>query len=213
MAKGQIGGYSPRMQTELTPGPEDQSFLAVSSAMTAIVVFTTIDGVLRHPDTGSWLEAREALDLLATRAVPVVLMSHGDASAVQELQRELGLEYPFICDGGACLYIPRGYFAELDGLTAGDEAWEIFQFGVRDPSRAVRLLASLYSVRGEEILTIGFGSSVEDCGLLTAVHVPIVVRQRDADPMRLLRRVPGAYVTAAVGPAGWNEAVLGSAAV
>jgi predicted mannosyl-3-phosphoglycerate phosphatase (HAD superfamily) len=145
--------------------------------------------------------------------VPVVLMSHGDACAVQELQRELALEYPFICDGGASLYIPRGYFEELDGLTAGDAAWEIFQFGVRDPSRAVRLLASLYSVRGEEILTIGFGSRVEDCGLLTAVDVPIVVRQRDADPMRLQRRVPGAYVTSAVGPAGWNEAVLGAAAV
>jgi predicted mannosyl-3-phosphoglycerate phosphatase (HAD superfamily) len=201
------------MQTDLTPGPEDQSFLAVSSAMTAIVVFTTIDGVLCQPETGSCVEAREALDLLATRAVPVVLMSHGDAAAVQDLQHALGLEYPFICDGGACLYIPRGYFAELDGLTAGDEAWEIFQFGVRDPSRAVRLLASLYSVRGEEILTIGFGSRIEDCGLLTAVHVPIVVRQHDADPMRLLRRVPSAYVTAAVGPAGWNEAILGSAAV
>ena len=201
------------MHTDLRPGPDEQSFLAASSAMTAIVVFTTIDGVLRHPDTASCGVAREALDLLATRGVPVVLMSHGEASAVQELQRDLALEYPFICDGGASLYIPRGYFEELDGLTAGDAAWEIFQFGVRDPSRAVRLLASLYSVRGEEILTIGFGSRVEDCGLLTAVHVPIVVRQRDADPMRLQRRVPGAYVTSAVGPAGWNEAVLGSASL
>ena len=201
------------MHTDLSPGANDQSFLAVSSAMTAIVVFTTTDGVLRDRETGSCGEAREALDLLAARAVPVVLMSQGDAAGVQALQRELGFDYPFICDGGASLYIPRGYFEELDGLTAGDEAWEIFQFGVRDPSRAVRLLASLYSVRGEEILTIGFGSRVEDSGLLTAVHVPIVVRQPDDDPLRLLRRVPSAYVTAAVGPAGWNEAVLGSAAV
>lgn len=200
------------MHTDLTPGQNDQSFLA-SSAMTAIVVFTTVDGVLRHPLTGSLVEAAESLQLLAARGVPVVVMSHGDAASVQSLQRELGLQYPFICDGGATLYIPRGYFEELDGLTSGNDAWEMFQFGVRDPSRAVRLLASLYSVRGEEILTIGFGSTVEDCALLGAVHVPIVVRQPDADPTRLARRVPSAYVTMAMGPAGWNEAVLGSAAV
>lgn len=200
------------MHADLAPAPDDPP-LTDASAMTAIVVFTTIDGVLCDPDTVSCAEAREALDLLATRAVPVVLMSHGGAAGVQALQQDVGLAYPFICDGGASLYIPRGYFEELDGLTAGDEKWEIFQFGVRDPSRAVRLLVSLYSVRGEEILTIGFGSRDEDCGLLTAVHVPIVVRQPDADPVRLLHRVPSAYVTAALGPAGWNEAVLGSAAI
>ena len=206
------GGYSRTMHMELTPGADDRALFA-SAAMTSIVVFTTVDGVLRHPDTGSCAEAREALQLLAARGVPVVLMSHDDASALQDVQRELGLEYPFICRGGAALYIPRGYFEELDGLSAGDEDWEIFQFGVRDPSRGVRLLASLYSVRGEDILTIGFGSHVDDCALLTAVHVPIVVRQRDVDPLRLLRRCPAAYVTAAVGPAGWNEAVLGTTVV
>lgn len=198
------------MQTDLTPDRDDQSFLA-SSAMTAIVVFTTVDGVLRHPHSGSSADAQEALQLLAARGIPVVLMSHGDAASVQALQRDLGLDYPFICDGGASLYIPRGYFEQLDGLAAGDLSWEIFQFGVRDPARAVRLLASLYSVRGEEILTIGFGSRAEDCALLAAVHVPIVVRQPDSDPTRLLRHVPGAYVTMAIGPAGWNEAVLGTA--
>lgn len=200
------------MQSDLTPGRDDQSFLA-SSAMTAIVVFTTVDGVLRHPLTGSFVEAEESLQLLAARGVPVVLMSHGDAASVQDLQRDLDLRYPFISDGGAALYIPRGYFEELDGLTAGNDAWEVFQFGVRDPARAVRLLASLYSVRGEEILTIGFGSHLEDVALLTAVHVPIVVRQPDSDPTRLARRVPSAYVTMAMGPAGWNEAVLGTAGV
>jgi predicted mannosyl-3-phosphoglycerate phosphatase (HAD superfamily) len=201
------------MHTDLTPGPNGESFVAASSMATSIVVFTAVDGVLRHPESGSCAEAREALDLLAARGVPVVLMSHGDAAAVEALQQELGLQYPFICRSGALLYIPRGYFEELDGLTSGDDAWEIFQFGVRDPSRAVRLLASLYSVRGEEILTIGFGCSAEDCGLLTAVHVPIIVRQAGADTTRLQRRVPEAYVTVAAGPAGWNEAVLGSAAV
>ena len=179
------------------------------SASTSIVVFTAIDGILRQQGGGPCADARAALELLSERSVPVVMMSHGDPSAVQELQRDLGLLEPFIADGGAALYIPRGYFEELDGLAAGDECWEIFQFGARDPARAVRLLASLFSVRGEDILTIGFGCAWDDRALLAAVSVPIIVRTGSDDHMRLLRRLPGAYLTTAVGPAGWSEAVLG----
>ena len=186
------------------------------SSSTSIVVFTAIDGILRpqHPqERGSCAEVRVALDLLCEREVPVVLMSHGDAEPVQQLQRDLGLLEPFICDGGAALYIPRGYFEELDGLTAGDDRWEVFQFGVRDPARAVRLLASLFCVRDEDVLTIGFGCGWADRALLASVDVPIIVRNDSDDQMKLLRRIPGAYLTTAMGPAGWSEAVLGSAAL
>lgn len=178
----------------------------------SIVVFSTIDGAIRG-ENGSCDEARLALDLLTARGIPVVLMSEGDAGEVQDLQRELGIAHPFICGGGSVLYIPRGYFAELDGLTAGDDVWEVFAFGVRDPSRAVRLLASLYSVKGEEILTIGFACDWRDRALLAAVDVPVVVRTGSPDQDRLVRRLPGAYLTEACGPAGWSEAVLGSAAI
>ena len=179
----------------------------------SIVVLTAIDGVLRHPVTGSCREARTALDLLSQQSVPVVLLSHGDSEPVQQLQRDFGLTQPFVCHGGATLFIPRGYFEELDGLTSGDAAWEVFEFGVRDPARAVRLLTSLYSVRGEDVLTIGFGCDWADRALLAAVDVPIIVRCPDGDQARLLRRFPGAYLTEASGPDGWSEAVLGSAGV
>ena len=177
----------------------------------SMVVFTAIDGILRPQDRGACAEVRVALDLLCEREVPVVLMSHGEAPPVQQLQQDLGLLEPFICEGGSALYIPRGYFEELDGLSAGDDRWEVFHFGVRDPARAVRLLASLFCVRGEDVLTIGFGCGWADRALLAAVNVPIVVRNGSEDQMRLLRRIPGAYLTTATGPAGWSEAVLGSA--
>jgi predicted mannosyl-3-phosphoglycerate phosphatase (HAD superfamily) len=185
----------------------------MSSASTAIVVFTAIDGILRQQECTSCGEARNALDLLRERSVPVILMSHDGPAPVQALQAELGLLEPFICDGGATLYIPRGYFEELDGLAAGDDCWEVFHFGVRDPARPVRLLASLYSVRGEDILTVGFGCRWADRALLAAVNVSIIVRDGSDDHEKLVRRIPGAYLTTATGPAGWSEAVLGSAAV
>jgi predicted mannosyl-3-phosphoglycerate phosphatase (HAD superfamily) len=198
------------MYMDLSPSVEDERYVSVAPAATSLVVFTAIDGILRHPINGTCAEARVGLDLLASRGVPVVLMSHGDPGPVQELQRELGIVQPFICEGGATLYVPRGYFEELDGLTAGDPAWEVFDFGVAEPARAVRLLVSLFSVRGEDVLTIGFGCGWNDRTLLTAVNVPIVVREEGVDQSRLRQRFPAAYVTAAAGPAGWSEAVLGS---
>lgn len=178
----------------------------------SMVVFSTVDGAIRNRQ-GSCADVRVALDLLTARGVPVVLMSQDGPEEVQDVQRALGLHHPFIAGGGSSLYIPRGYFPELDGLTAGDEEWEVFGFGVRDPARAVRLLASLFSVKGEEILTIGFACDWSDRALLAAVDVPIVVRSGSLDQERLVRRVPGAYLTDALGPAGWSEAVLGSTAV
>jgi predicted mannosyl-3-phosphoglycerate phosphatase (HAD superfamily) len=196
---------------KLVASERDRSARPVAS--TSMVILTAIDGILRHPVTGSCRDARTALDLLAQQGIPVVLMSHGDPGPVQELQREIGLQEPFVCEGGATLYIPRGYFEELDGMTSGDAAWEVFEFGVRDPARTVRLLTSLYAVRGEDILTIGFGCDWSDRALLAVVEVPIVVRQDAGDHERLLRRFPDAYLTTAIGPAGWSEAVLGAAAV
>jgi mannosyl-3-phosphoglycerate phosphatase family protein len=98
-----------------------------------VVVITDVDGVLRHPDSRSLAEARPALELLAKGASPVVLCSDNSAAELLALQQELGLRYPFICEGGAALYIPGGYFCDcIDlGLTGGD--WEVIEFG---PPRA-----------------------------------------------------------------------------
>jgi len=210
------------MHIDLTPGlpsevhidltPDSRHSSPTRQVATSIVVFTAIDGAIRNSH-GSCEDARQALNLLSARDVPVILMSEGDAQEVQSLQRELALRDPFVCDGGASLYIPRGYFVELDGLTSGDEEWEVFHFGVRDPARAVRLLASLFSVKGEEVLTVGFACDWKDRALLAAVDVPVVVRTGSPEQERLVKRIPGAYLTDASGPAGWSEAVLGSTAV
>jgi hypothetical protein len=198
------------MYIDLSWGRGDQKGAAPASA--SIVVFSTVDGIIRTSgESGD--ECRVALELLAAHGIPVVLVAHGGAGEVQEIQRELGFLHPFVCDGGSALYIPRGYFAELDGLSHGDEEWEVFEFGVRDPARAIRLLASLFSVKEQDVLTVGFACAWKDRALLAAVEVPIVVRTGSPEQERLVRRVPGAYLTEAAGPAGWSEAILGSPAV
>jgi predicted mannosyl-3-phosphoglycerate phosphatase (HAD superfamily) len=99
----------------------------------SVVVITDVDGVLRHADTRSLVEAGPALASLAATGTPVVLSSEHSPAELMRLQREAGLRHPFICEGGAALYVPGGYFCDLLdlGLTGGD--WEVIEFG---PPRA-----------------------------------------------------------------------------
>lgn len=99
----------------------------------SVVVITDVDGVLRHADTRSLAEAGPALASLAATGTPVVLCSEHSPAELMRLQREAGLRHPFICEGGAALYVPGGYFCDLLdlGLTGGD--WEVIEFG---PPRA-----------------------------------------------------------------------------
>ena len=84
------------------------------------------------------------------------------------------------------------------------------RFGPRSVSAAVELLSAMFLARGyDPLLTVGVGCDVADYNLLTVVDVPIVVRDGSNRQPELLRQLPGAYVTASTGPAGWSEAVMG----
>jgi mannosyl-3-phosphoglycerate phosphatase len=99
------------------------------STPSSLVVVTDVDGVLRDADTGSWAEARTALQLLASHDIPLVLASGHCAAELIRLQREIGVRQPFIAEHGAALFIPQGYFADLPGLGSSAGSWEVIDFG------------------------------------------------------------------------------------
>ena len=69
-------------------------------------------------------------------------------------------------------------------------------------------LRRLYSRVFGEVVLAGFGDSLNDLELLTAVDIRIVVRNDARGTSELLRReVPDATATRNEGPAGWYEAV------
>lgn len=74
---------------------------------------------------------------------------------------------------------------------------------------AAVFLRRCYERRWGHVTTVGLGDAVNDVELLKAVDVPVVVRGPDAEATAALAaQVRGALVTAAVGPAGWSEAVV-----
>jgi predicted mannosyl-3-phosphoglycerate phosphatase (HAD superfamily) len=180
-----------------------------SCASGTLVIFTRAEGLLGEDGTACCDMSRDAVARVIAARVPLVLVSDADEHYVRTLQHSLGLVQPFICGGGAALYIPRAYF--IDGEEPdGDDLWERFSFSVSTPAAAMRLLSALFIARGhDKILTVGLGCGCSDSALLGAVDIPIVVRDQAQDQSTLLQHVPGAYVTTETGAAGWLEAVIG----
>jgi mannosyl-3-phosphoglycerate phosphatase len=82
-----------------------------------IVVFSDVDGVdcaLKH---------------LAPDEVPLVLCSSKTRAEIEEMQQELGIRHPFVCETGAAAFIPVGYF-DFDVPNARDRAgYQAVEFG------------------------------------------------------------------------------------
>ena len=192
-------------------GPTSVAAAEQPAVNSTLLVFTSVDGTLRRAPNGPSVDVRAALGLLASRDVPVVLVSERPADELLWVQSELGLRHPFIAQNGAVLYAPAGCFPELAGLGERVGEWQVLTFhAARDPRQAVRLLVSLYRLREDGIVAIGLGAEWRDRDLLHEVNVPVIVRTEALDQARLIRRFPAAYVTSAAGPAGWSEAILGS---
>ena len=202
------------MQTAVTtlPAPPTPSRHAAKSpcAAATLVIFTAVDGVLCDADTRSTHETRAALKMLAHRDIPLVLTSSRPSSELLALQRELDLRYPFVAGGGASLHIPTGYFPELTRIGAQRDGWNVVEFKVPEAGHAIRLLMSLYRLCSEEVVIVALADTTHHRVLLHAADVPVIVRTNNADQQALLREMPSAYLTNAVGPAGWSEAILGS---
>jgi mannosyl-3-phosphoglycerate phosphatase len=93
-----------------------------------IVVFSEIDGV-DCARAGSFVTAANALKHLAPDQVPLVLCSSRTRAEIEEMQQELGIRHPFVCESGAAAFIPVGYF-DFDVPNARDRAgYQAVEFG------------------------------------------------------------------------------------
>ena len=62
--------------------------------------------------------------------------------------------------------------------------------------------------RTEEVVTVALGDGPNDIPMLLAADIPIIVSNpASGATSEVLRRVPGALVTARPGPEGWRDAI------
>ncbi|HEY6010796.1 MAG TPA: mannosyl-3-phosphoglycerate phosphatase, partial [Nitrospirota bacterium] len=80
--------------------------------------------------------------------------------------------------------------------------------GQHHKGRAAEVLRKLFEQRDGSVVTMGLGDSLNDLPLLLAVDRPVLIRREDgAYDARI--NIPGIQRTESIGPAGWNEAVMG----
>lgn len=92
------------------------------------VIFADIDNILFDCLRASFEESAAALDLLKRNGIPLVLCSGKTRAQLERLSGHLGLTHPFICEHGAAIIVPAGYFGSVQGSRNGI-AWDIVDFG------------------------------------------------------------------------------------
>ncbi len=144
--------------------------------------------------------ARGFGDMSISEVTALTGLSNDEASLAKT--REYG--EPFVFDGP-----PDDRF--LQAIEAEGLRWtqgRLFHImGSHHKGKAVNILRKLFERAQGTVELMGLGDSLNDLPFLLAVDRPVLIRREDGshDP-RI--NIPGLYRTTAIGPAGWNEAVL-----
>lgn len=70
------------------------------------LVFSDLDGTLLTHSSYSFAPAKEALSLLKSKSIPLILTTSKTFSEVVKIQKELQIREPFIVENGAGIFIP-----------------------------------------------------------------------------------------------------------
>ncbi len=83
---------------------------------TDYLIFTDLDGTLLDHKTYEFNEAKEMLEFISKQKIPLIIVTSKTKDEVIELQKRLGISYPFIIENGAGIFIPKEKSFELISL-------------------------------------------------------------------------------------------------
>lgn len=88
-----------------------------SKKINDFIVFTDLDGTLLDHHTYSFSDAKFMLNYLKQNHIPLIIVTSKTKPEVIELQKKLEIQYPFIVENGAGIYIPNN--ENLDVIDLG----------------------------------------------------------------------------------------------
>jgi mannosyl-3-phosphoglycerate phosphatase len=158
--------------------------------MPQIVIFTDLDGSLLDAQTYSFDAAREALDALRARSIPLIPASSKTRVEIERLRNSLDHHHPFIVENGGGVFIPKGYFDfPLEGAVLRGP-YQVIELGL--PYVALRLaLKEIAHALGCRIR--GFGDmTVEEIAERTGLNPSDaqLAKQREYDEPFLVETAP-----------------------
>jgi mannosyl-3-phosphoglycerate phosphatase len=106
------------------------SWWAPAQAERSRVAFCDLDQAgAGHPGGDEAAGTRAALVRLAEGRVPIVFCSDKTRAELEVLQHELGIRHPFICEGGAAVFVPAGYFDGRVPRARPVAGYDVVEFG------------------------------------------------------------------------------------
>jgi mannosyl-3-phosphoglycerate phosphatase len=151
-----------------------------------LLVASDLDACLLDQETYSYAAASEALAILETQQIPLVLVSSKTLAEMEMLVDPLRIRHPFIVENGGAVAIPPEIFRGVPGSTRGLADWSLLSLGV---PRA-KLLAALVEIASEAGAAPRAFETLSDaelctlCGLTPAQALR--ARRRDFDEPFLL---------------------------
>jgi len=77
--------------------------------MQKFIIFTDLDGTLLDHETYSFADAEEALSLVKSKNIPLIIVTSKTSSEVFEVQEQLEISYPFIVENGGAVFFPEQF--------------------------------------------------------------------------------------------------------
>jgi mannosyl-3-phosphoglycerate phosphatase len=93
------------------------------------VVFTDLDGTLLDCDTYSFEKAKEGLESLKSKGIPLVFCTSKTYAENMHYRKETGVKDPFIVENGGAIFIPRNYFRSGFEFQKTVNGMEIIEIG------------------------------------------------------------------------------------
>ena len=159
-----------------------------------MLVFCDLDDTVFAPQTFSVeAEARRALDRLKRGHVALVFCSSKTRAELELIHQELGINHPFICENGAAVFVPRGYFGFSVPQAIEVAGYEVVQFG-KPYAEVVASLHRAVDRLGMEV--VGFSDmSVEEVATecdLPLLQARLAKLREYTEPFRVVDAKPGA---------------------
>lgn len=176
--------------------------------MTALILFTDLDGTLLNGESYDYAAALPVLETLKQQGVPVIPVTSKTRAEVVTLIQQIGLTDPFVVENGSAIYIPRETcpFALPEGEDEGP--YRVVALGVA----YVMARAGLKAIAQELGRPLkGFGDlSVEQVQQLTGLSADEAheAKMREfTEPFLTPKNTPPAQLTAAVEEMGFKVVV------
>ncbi|MFC1961601.1 mannosyl-3-phosphoglycerate phosphatase [Chloroflexota bacterium] len=97
--------------------------------MSAVFVFTDLDGTLLNLGDYSYQAALPAVRYLRQQGVPIIFCSSKTGAEQRFYRRELGINAPFIVENGGGIFIPQRYFKQDFPFQRTKNGYRIIELG------------------------------------------------------------------------------------